>query len=283
MYVWCIYLYIHVAAWQTCIHLAGNCAPFVWWTFSWKWDGLPRLGPRQFGLFLSHAPMVQGLYWPIRWGEEERRYWGNRWIVDSMSRSSGGLWSNHQHEYLHSTWNFHLKRNMTFRMAMNGKNSGAHLVPCCKGFLHSSQAVLKSSQVSEMFTFRCSFSSGHYCVPLSFWQAFCGVSWCRKCVLLASFIHVIYSWYQILSNRFGHARYFIHAYDTVRDVLFVFFCVYFLLSLLTTQIPMFSIGFISKMLTGLPSRKSCRTEPPPPSNEQRAPLKILQKWFKWAW
>lgn len=40
--------------------------------------------------FFSHAPLtplVQGLYWPIRWGEEERRYWGNRWIVDSMRSS----------------------------------------------------------------------------------------------------------------------------------------------------------------------------------------------------
>ena len=175
------------------------------------------------------------------------------------------------------------KEHMTFRMAMNGKNSSAHLVPCCKGFVHSSQAVLKSSQVSEMFTFRCSFSSGHYCVPLSFWQAFCGVSWCRKC--LAGFIYSC--------NLIIHDIKFCRTCLDMHDILYMhtilcvmyclFFCVYFLLSLITTQIPMFSTGFISKMLTGLPSRKSCRTEPPPPSNEQRAPLKILPKWFKWAW
>ena len=142
---------------------------------------------------------------------------------------------------------------------LNGNNSSAHVVPRCKGFVHSSRRSSHPKSV-RCSNFRCSCSSGHYCVPLSFWQAFCGVSWCRvgrfcwfpSCLYYVSIrlsVHDI-KYSRTYLDIYGISWYFIHACDTVRDVLLFFLCTssFHFSPLWTHQIHMFSIGFIAKMV-----------------------------------
>lgn len=122
--------------------------------------------------------------------------------------------------------------------------------------------------------FRCSCSSGHYCVPLSFRQAFCGVSWCRV---------GRFCWFHLFMSRIHEIKYsrtFLDMYGIsyMHVILYVMCCFSFCVLLFTSfhfsplwthQIHMFSIGSAKNLLPDV--TKSCDV-PTRRKNHPRKPV-----------
>ena len=144
---------------------------------------------------------------------------------------------------------------------LNGNNSSAHVVPRCKGFVHSSRRSIHPKSV-RCSNFRCSCSSGHYCVPLSFWQAFCGVSWCRvgRFCWFPSCLYYVSIRLSVHDIKYSRTYLDIYGISYMHAILYVMCCFSFCLLLLFTSHHcehIRSICFLSDSLprwsTGLPS------------------------------